>query len=205
MSRRTAIEALALVAIVFGLMLGVRAFAVTPYRIPSGSMEPTLDIGRRILVNRFAYSFGDPKIGDVIVFHPPSGADRRLPDQCGVLVEDEFPAAAGSPCPQGTPGQAPETYVKRIVAGPGDTVSVEDGHPVVDGVEKTDEPYTKPCGEVFACTLPKAITVPDDEYFVMGDNRGDSDDSRFWGPVPRSAIIGKVFASYWPPGRAGGV
>jgi signal peptidase I len=74
---------------------------------------------------------------------------------------------------------------------------------VVDGVEKKDEPYIIPCGHGGACDLPEKITIPPDHYFMMGDNRGASDDSRFWGPVPRAWIIGKAFATYWPPDRIG--
>ena len=70
-------------------------------------------------------------------------------------------------------------------------------------MEKKDEPYINPCGGGTACNLPKTIKIPPDHYFMMGDNRGESDDSRFWGPVPRGWIIGKAFATYWPPDRIG--
>ena len=110
-------------------------------------------------------------------------------------------AAPGLPGP--TEAESSQNFIKRIVAGPGDTLSVRDGHPVVNGVEKTDEPYTMPCGAFPACNLPKQITIPPDYYFMMGDNRGASDDSRFWGPVPRKWIIGEAFATYWPPDRVG--
>ncbi len=76
---------------------------------------------------------------------------------------------------------------------------------MVNGVEKTEEPYINPCGGARACNLPKEITIPPDHYFMMGDNRGASDDSRFWGPVPRDWIIGEAFATYWPPNRIGGL
>ena len=105
--------------------------------------------------------------------------------------------------PEADRGAVEQNFIKRIVAGPGDTLSVADGHPVVNGVEKTDEPYIIPCGNAGACNLPKTITIPPDHYFMMGDNRGASDDSRFWGPVPRDWIIGKAFATYWPPDRVG--
>ena len=71
-------------------------------------------------------------------------------------------------------------------------------------MEKADEPYTRPCGGFSAaCNLPRPITIPPDHYFMMGDNRGESQDSRFWGPVPRDWIIGEAFATYWPPDRVG--
>ena len=184
-----------IVALALGLALAIQAWLIKPYQIPSESMEPTLDVGQRVLVNRFLYHFTDPGIGDIVVFHPPAGADNGT--ECGV------PHAPRQACPRPTVAESSQNFIKRIVAGPGDTLSVRNGHPVVNGVEKTDEPYTKPCGVSAACNLPKPITVPPDYYFMMGDNRGASDDSRFWGPVPRDWIIGKAFATYWPPDRVG--
>jgi len=177
-----------IIATAFVLAMAVQAWAVKPYRIPSGSMEPTLDIGQRVLANRFIYRFSDPKVGDIIVFHPP--VLRR----CGVVQ------GTGEPCREATPQEADENFIKRIVAGPGDTLSIREGHPVVNGVEKVDEPYTNPC---VSCNFPTTITIPPGHYFVMGDNRGGSFDSRYWGPVPRDWIIGKAFATYWPPERVG--
>jgi signal peptidase I len=186
-----------IVALALGLALGIQAWIVKPYQIPSESMEPTLDVGQRVLVNRFVYHFKDPKIGDVVVFHPPVGADNGT--ECGK------PPKVGEPCSQPTEAESEQNFIKRIVAGPGDTLSVKNGHPVVNGVEKTDEPYTNPCGAAGACNMPKTIKIPADHYFMMGDNRGASDDSRFWGPVPRDWIIGEAFATYWPPDRIGGL
>ncbi|HWO46632.1 MAG TPA: signal peptidase I [Solirubrobacterales bacterium] len=189
-----------IVALALGLALAIQAWIVKPYQIPSESMEPTLDVGQRVLVNRFLYHFKDPEIGDVVVFHPPAGADGS--PRCGV------PGGApeqGEPCPEPTPEQSDQNFIKRIVAGPGDTLSVKDGHPVVNGVEQADEPFINACGAAPACNLPKQITIPPDHYFMMGDNRGASDDSRFWGPVPRDWIIGEAFATYWPPNRIGGL
>jgi len=184
-----------IVALALGLALAIQAWLVKPYQIPSQSMEPTLDVGQRVLVNRFLYHFTDPGIGDIVVFHPPAGADNGV--QCGVQHDP------GQACAEPTPQRSSQNFIKRIVAGPGDTLSVRNGHPVVNGVEKTDEPYTLPCGDGGACNLPKPITIPAGYYFMMGDNRGASDDSRFWGPVPRDWIIGKAFATYWPPDRVG--
>jgi len=186
-----------IVALALGLALAIQAWIVKPYQIPSESMEPTLDVGQRVLVNRFGYRFTDPEIGDVIVFHPPAGADNGT--ECGK------PPKVGEPCSLPTEAESEQNFIKRIVAGPGDTLSVKNGHPVVNGVEKTDEPYTNPCGSAGACNMPKTITIPPDHYFMMGDNRGASDDSRFWGPVPRDWIIGEAFATYWPPNRIGGL
>jgi signal peptidase I len=179
-----------------GLALAIQAFVVKPYQIPSESMEPTLDVGQRVLVNRFQYHLGDPGIGDVVVFHPPAGADRGT--ECGVR------RAPNQPCPQPTEERSDQNFIKRIVAGPGDRLSVRNGHPVVDGEINRDEDYILPCSMGGGgCNLPREIVIPPDHYFMMGDNRGSSDDSRFWGPVPRDWIIGKAFATYWPPKRIG--
>jgi len=175
----------------------VQAWIVKPYQIPSESMEPTLDVGQRVLVNRFLYHFKDPEIGDIVVFHPPAGADGS--PRCGVQPK------AGEPCSQPTEARSDQNFIKRIVAGPGDTLAVKEGHPVVNGVEQKDEPFINPCGGGGACDMPRTITIPADHYFMMGDNRGASDDSRFWGPVPRDWIIGEAFATYWPPNRIGGL
>ena len=93
-------------------------------------------------------------------------------------------------------------FIKRVVAGPGDTLRIEDGHPIVNG-EPVEEPTSSALRRPASCDFPKEITIPADHYFMMGDNRGSSDDSRFWGPVPRDWIIGKAFATYWPPDRIG--
>ena len=184
-----------IVALAIGLALGIQAFLVKPYQIPSASMQPTLVTGERVLVNRLSYTLGgDPSVGDVVVFHPPAGADG---DRCGV------PSKADRACPEGTPEQSEQSFIKRIVAGPGDTLYIEDGHPVVNGEKQTDEPYIRPCGIGGACNLQEPIEIPADQYFMMGDNRGESDDSRFWGPVPEDWIIGKAFFSYWPPDEIG--
>jgi signal peptidase I len=190
-----------IVALALGLALAIQAWIIKPYRIPSESMEPTLDVGQRVLVSRFIYHLNDPSIGDIVVFHPPAGADNGT--ECGIKVKGREPTEVGMSCPRPTVAESEQNFIKRIVAGPGDTLSVKNGHPVVNGVEKTDEPYIIPCGSAPACNLPKTIEIPPDHYFMMGDNRGASDDSRFWGPVPRDWIIGEAFATYWPPDRVG--
>ncbi len=190
------LELAVIVALAIGLALLIQAFVVKPYQIPSGSMEPTLQIGQRVLVNRFIYHLHDPQIGDIVVFHPPTGATDGGPE-CGVEH------SANEACPQGTADASSQNFIKRIVAGPGDTLSVRHGHPVVNGVEAKNESYIQPCPHSDSCNLPKAITVPPGDYFMMGDHRGDSDDSRFWGPVPGDWIIGEAFFTYWPPKRIG--
>jgi len=192
------IELIVIVAVALGLALLIQAFIVKPYRIPSPSMVPTLVVGQRVLVNRLSHRFGDPKVGDVTVFHPPFGAGKS--DQtCGDPNQ-----AADQPCGRPAAKRSDEYFVKRIVAGPGDTLFVREGHAYVNGKRQPD-PFTNPCRGEAGCTLETPITVPADHWFMMGDNRGTSDDSRFWGPVPTDWIIGPVFATYWPVKRIGGI
>jgi len=185
-----------IVAAAVGLALLIQAFVVKPFQIPSGSMKPTLEINQRVLANRVNYRFTEPGIGDVVIFRPPMGVQRG--GRCGVRREP------GQACPRATPEAATESppFIKRIVAGPGDTLSVRNGHPVVNEVE-AEEDFVNPCGGGAACDLPEEIVIPPGEYFMMGDNRGASEDSRFWGPVPRERIIGQALLTYWPPDRIG--
>ncbi len=192
--RGSLVELVVIVAVALGIALLVQALVVKPYRIPSGSMKPTLAIGQRVLVDRIGNRFGDPSVGDVVVFHPPAGAER-LGAQCGARQP------ARQVCMRETRAPANVTFVKRIVAGPGDHIRVVGGHVVRNG-RRVNEPYTLPCTDA-GCDFPREATVPRGHWFMMGDNRGDSDDSRFWGPVPRDWIIGGAFATYWPPGRVG--
>jgi signal peptidase I len=187
-------ELVLIVAVALGLALGIQAFLIKPYRIPSESMVPTLIIGQRVLVNRIGNRFGDPSIGDVTVFHPPSGAENA--NECGVPHKDD------QPCPAPTKTKADTNFIKRIVAGPGDTVAILGGHVILNG-KRQNEPFIQPCSGGEQCNFPTPITIPKDHYFMMGDNRGASDDSRYWGPVPRAWIIGNAFATYWPPKRIG--
>jgi len=188
-------ELILIVAVALGLALGIQAFLVKPYRIPSESMVPTLVIGQRVLVNRIGNRFGDPNIGDVTVFHPPSGAENA--NECGAPHKDD------QPCPMPTKTKAMKVnFIKRIVAGPGDTLSIVEGHVVLNG-KRQKEPFIRPCSGGEECNFPTSIKIPANHYFMMGDNRGASDDSRFWGPVPREWIIGNAFATYWPPKKIG--
>jgi signal peptidase I len=189
------LELVLIVAVALGLALGIQAFLVKPYRIPSESMVPTLEIGQRVLVNRIGARFGDPDVGDVVVFHPPEGANRG--NECG-----SGPPPQGQVCDEPTPEKADVNFIKRIVAGPGDRLAVEDGRVILNG-QRQDEPFAQPCGGGEGCTFASEVTIPAGHYFMMGDNRGSSDDSRFWGPVPEEWIIGEAFATYWPPRRIG--
>jgi signal peptidase I len=191
------IELVVIVAVALGLALAIQAFLVKPYRIPSESMEPTLDVGQRVLVNRLGNRFGDPKVGDVVVFHPPSGAES---DTCGDADREDTQA-----CDAPTSTRSNVNFIKRVVAGPGDTLFVRRGHVYRNGKREADSYISATCGSSAGrgCNLTTPIKVPAGHWFMMGDNRGESDDSRFWGPVPRAWIIGQAFATYWPPKRVG--
>jgi signal peptidase I len=165
------------------IVLAIKAWVVNPYRIPSSSMEPTLHCGRggsgclarfsdRVLANRFIYHFRDPHRGEIVVFNVPSAAETA----CG----------SGG------------VFVKRIVGLPGDVWQERQGRVYING-KKLKESYIQNDRRDFQ-SYP-ARKIPKNNYFMMGDNRASSCDSRRWGTVPRGNIIGKVFAIYWPPQR----
>jgi signal peptidase I len=167
------------------VVLVFEAEVAKPYRIPSASMETTLHCARpapgceashndRVIANRLSYRFGDPKRGQIVVFKAPTAAAR-----CG---EDD----------------GGKTFVKRLIGLPGDVVSERDGVVYVDG-RKLDEPYVDPrLRDTRTATWPR---VPPGQYFFMGDDRAFSCDSRTWGTVPRSSLIGRVMLTYWPLDR----
>ena len=179
---RIAIDWIVTIAGAIGIVLAIKAWVVNPYRIPSSSMEPTLHcagepgclahLSDRVLANRFIYHFRSPHRGEIVVFKTPKAAKTR----CG----------AGG------------TFVKRLIGLPGDTWSEKNGYVYIDG-KKLNEPYVKPDRRDHETHDP--IKIPKGEYFMMGDNRASSCDSRVWGPVPRKNLIGPVFATYWPPNR----
>ena len=177
-----------LIIMAFVLALLIKTFLVQAFFIPSGSMEPTLVPGDRVLVLKVPYYFGDPDRGDIIVFEDPdpSGVPERG------LVSGFFHWMF-----EGLGVQRPdsEDFIKRVIGTPGDTVSAKDGQVYVNG-EAIDEPYLTQPTDDFA-----KDTVPEGKLFVMGDNRGNSLDSRFsLGFVPIDKVIGKAEVIIWPPG-----
>ena len=194
------VEIVVIVAIALGLALAIQAFLVKPYRIPSGSMLPTLHINQRVLVDRIGTHFSSPGVGDIVVFHPP----KDYAQGCSNPNEGENQAGQDNARPCGTQQtkESSETFIKRVVAVGGDRLRIVGGHVIRNGVREKDS-YIAPCAGLGSCSFPRAITVPQGDYYMMGDNRPDSEDSRFWGPVPKAWIIGKAFFTYWPPDRIG--
>ncbi len=163
------------VAVVVGAVvvaLLVKTYLVQAFRIPSSSMEQTLQIGDRVMVNKLSYRFGEPSPGDVVVFTRPEGA--------------------------GTDPTAPEDLIKRVIGVGGDTIATVDGVLQRNGAP-VDEPYLQP-GTV-TTGLEQPVTVPDGQLWVMGDNRTNSSDSRVFGPIPVDSVVGRAEVVMWPPGR----
>lgn len=168
----------AVTAVLVAAVVVLRLVVLEPFTVPSDSMLPTLQPGDHIVVDKLALDFRSIHRGDVVVFRAPPGI--------------------GSPYPY---------LVKRVVGLPGDVVSEDgQGNVAIDG-QDISEPYLYPGSETTG--LPSGpgggIRVPAGEYFVMGDNREHSEDSRGFGPIPRSSIVGVVVARIWPPSRWGGV
>ena len=182
---RTIVEYVVLAVVAVAVALLIQAFLVKPYRIPSASMEDTLLIGDRVLVDRISWrevdqrSISDPHRGDIVVFHPPFGGS---------------------------------VLIKRIIAMPKDEISLSGGFVYING-RRLDEPYVRridghqepsdPFSNGMPWSLQAPFKVPAGSYFVMGDNRTDSGDSRDFGPINRAQFVGRAFAKYWPPGRIG--
>jgi signal peptidase I len=199
------LELVALVAGALFFALAIQAYAVKPYVIPSNSMLPTLKPGQRVLVDRFSHTLGgNPELGDITVFTPPSGAESDTGGgQCGAAGEGpsyDYGAGSTHSCSRPTAARADKTYIKRLVGLPGDRIAVRDGHVIRNGREAS-EPFANSCSDP-VCNL-DPIVIGAGEYFFMGDNRDNSNDSRFWGPVPRAWIVGKAVATYWPPKSIG--
>jgi len=159
----------------------VKTVLIQAFYIPSESMYPTLQKGDRVLVNKLSYRLHDVNRGDVVVFErPPEETATNIPD-----------------------------LIKRVVGLPGEEVVIEAGSVYVDG-QRLDEPYLpegvtteSPPSAHYQCTVEQPCEVPDGEVWVMGDNRGDSKDSRYFGPIDEDSIVGRAFVVVWPFGRMG--
>ena len=165
---RTVLEYVILAVVAVAVALLIQAFLVKPYRIPSASMENTLLIGDRVLVDRVSWRFSQPQRVDIVVFHSP--------------VEQPV-------------------LIKRIIGMPGDVISLSEGAVYINGKPEPSEPFSNG----LPWSLQQPFKVPAGSYFLMGDNRTDSGDSRDFGPIARDQFVGRAFARYWPPGRIGGL
>jgi signal peptidase I len=175
-NRRVVAEWMVIISLALGVALLVRHFVVQTFSIPSPSMYPTLKVKDRLLVEKLAYQYRDVRRGEIIVFKTPKNVQVRNNDK----IED---------------------FVKRVVGLPGETVEIKSNVVLING-KPLNEPYL-PKGTVTGND--QRIVIPVDEYFVMGDNRGDSFDSRGWGTVPRSMIVGRVLFRVYPLTRMGSV
>ncbi len=164
----------------------LRTYVVQSFYIPSGSMLPTLQLGDRIIVNKLSYHIHDVHRGDIVVFARPPLEDQEYAD-----------------------------LVKRVIGLPGETISSKAGSVYIDG-KKLAEPWLPPGPDSFTgplaggdphpqFNLPGPVKIPAGEYYVMGDNRTDSEDSRFFGPIPKSLIVGRPVAVIWPLGHIKGL
>jgi len=172
-------ETLVVVVVALVAALLLRTFVVQTFYIPSGSMEPTLKVGDRILVDKLSYHLHGVDRGNIVVFRRPAD------ENCG--------------------GPPVADLVKRVVGLPGETISLSKGRVLIDG-KRLNESYLPssvqgttfpgPSGPTY--NLAKPYVIPSNHYFVMGDNRADSCDSRYWGPISRSLIVGKVDVRVWP-------
>lgn len=153
------------------LAFGLRTFVAEARYIPSASMEPTLEINDRLIIEKISYRFQEPQRGDVVVFKPTAR-----------LIEQNYK----------------EAFIKRIIGLPGDKIEVKGGRVYVDD---------RPLQEKYIAEEPQydygPVTVPEDSYLVLGDNRNNSYDSHSWGFVPRQKLIGKAFVRFWPLNRVG--
>ena len=164
---RWLLEWVMVLLVAVGVAFGVRTFVVQTFFIPSASMEPTLMIGDRILVDKLSYHLHAVHRGDIVVFGTPPN------ENAGPNVKD---------------------LVKRVIGLPGDKISSQGGRVWING-KPLSEPWLPP-GTVTTGIEPQ--TVPTGKYFVMGDNRSNSQDSRFFGPIPGKLIVGRVVIRIWP-------
>lgn len=182
---------LVVVALVVAVL--IKTFLVQAFFIPSASMRDTLLEGDRVMVNKLAYRFGEPGHGDVVVFDSPLGAPNGGENLLGAVVRN-----IGESLGLSTPDTA---LIKRVIALGGETIEIRNSTVFVNG-SPIDEPYLSP-----AVQMPDygPLEIPADHIFMMGDNRNQSEDSRRFGPVPESSVIGRAFVRVWPPSRWGGL
>ena len=184
-----------LVGVALLVAILIKTFLFQAFYIPSGSMENTLEVNDRVLVNKLAYQVGDIQRGDVIVFDDPRGGFGQADETVVDSALRNLLESIGLSAPR-------SEFIKRVIGLPGETVEGRDGVVTIDGVP-LDEPYLKDPSAPIAPFGP--IKVPSHALFVMGDNRSESQDSRFFGPIPTEDVVGNAFVIIWPPSRWGGL
>ncbi len=174
----------------------IKTYLVSPFFIPSNSMVPTILPADKIMVNKLSYRMGDPHRGDIIVFHNPStfgddNSDESIPEKVVRNVLEAIGVRTGRP----------DDFIKRIIGLPGDTLEIRDEQVYINGDAITED-YLPP-----GVHMPdfERQTIPQAHFFVMGDNRDNSIDSRSWGLVPEEEIVGEAFVRIWPIDRLGAV
>jgi signal peptidase I len=187
-------ETVVLVALAVLLAVVFKTFLVAAFYIPSGSMESTLNISDRVLVEKVSYRFGDIEHGDVVVFvHEDPSLEQVGPSNPVTGFFSGLGQAIGVVPP------SDRDFIKRVVGLPGDTITCENGDLVRNG-EKVEEPYVDQGVRTEGC---KRTTVGPGELFVMGDNRTNSQDSRVFGVIHRSDVVGRAFVRIWPLNHTG--
>jgi signal peptidase I len=186
-------ETVVLVALAVLLAVVFKTFLVAAFYIPSGSMESTLNISDRVLVEKVSYRFGDVQRGDVVVFvHDEPGFEPSGPSNPVTGFFSGLGQAVGVVPP------SDRDFIKRVVGVPGDRITC-DGRLIRNG-QKVAEPYLAPGTRTEGC---KRTTVGPGELYVMGDNRSNSQDSRSFGVIQRSDVVGRAFVRIWPLNHIG--
>ncbi|NHZ71029.1 MAG: signal peptidase I [Proteobacteria bacterium] len=184
-----------LIGIALVVAVVIKTFLFQAFYIPSSSMENTLQINDRVLVNKVTYEIGDISRQDVIVFDDPRGGFEQPDEDAIDSAVRNLLESIGLATPQ-------SEFIKRVIGVPGDVVEANNGDLIVNGVAQ-DEPYRKNPERPIPDFAP--VLVPEGHLFVMGDNRAASQDSRFFGPIPIDTVVGKAFVIIWPPSRWSGI
>lgn len=184
-----------LIVIALLVAIGIKTFLFQAFYIPSSSMENTLGINDRVLVNKVTYAINDISRGDVVVFDDPRGGFEQPEESPLQAAARNLFESIGVVTPR-------SEFIKRVIGIPGDVVEGRDGAVWVNGVRLV-EPYLKEPDRPIREFGP--VTVPEGRLFVMGDNRSASQDSRFFGPIPIEDVVGKAFVIIWPPSRWSGI
>lgn len=192
------IEGLKTIALSAFLALGIRTFVAEARYIPSGSMLPTLQINDKLIVDKVSYRFQDPQRGDIVVFMPPDQASICLGPNSPPQTDKITSLPTGESSPSQNSNKPKDAFIKRVVGLPGDRIEIKQGRVFVDGTVLQESYIDAP--PQYQLTT---VTVPQNSYLVLGDNRNNSCDSHYWGFVPRQNIIGRAIVRFWPPNRIG--